>query len=76
MKVRVISLADCEVYCKDHGVEWIFDVLTEEQFMAIYEYTSGDWEFLSLDAFADEFNADGAWAPTPTDHIIRFFPNE
>ena len=44
--------------------------------MEIYKKEGADWEFNSLEGFAREFNADGAYAPTPAYHVIRFFPNE
>ena len=77
MKIRVINYTEFENFCEDLGID-IFPVsqLTDEQFMNIYNDAGEDWEFDSLQAFADEFNTDGAYAPTPDSQIIRFFPNE
>lgn len=77
MKIRVIDYSEFENFCEDLGID-IFPVsqITDEQFMNMYNDAGGDWEFNSLKEFADEFNDDGAYAPTPSEHIIRFFPNE
>ena len=76
MKIRVIDYSDWEQYCEDNGIEQGVCQLTDEQFMEIYNSTETDWEFDSLQEFADEFNTDGPYAPTPTNHVIKFFPNE
>ena len=76
MKIRVITFGGFEDFCEDMGLEIPISQLTDEQFMNIYEEEGSDWEFNSLKAFADEFNDDGAYAPVPCEHIIRFFPNE
>ena len=44
--------------------------------MNMYKDSGSDWEFNSLKEFENEFNADGNYAPMPSEHIIRFFPNE
>lgn len=75
MKVRVIKFSDFEDYCEKNGLDIGIHELTDNQFMEIYK-EGGNWEFNSLEAFACEFNADGAYAPTPESHIIRFFPND
>ena len=72
MKIRVIDFDDWFDYATEHEIEEI----TDEAFMEVYDSTGTDWEFDSLDEFAREFNEDGNYAPTPTSHIIRFFPNE
>lgn len=76
MKVRVITFSGFEEFCDRNGLEIGIHELTDEQFMEIYNEEGADWEFDSLEGFACEFNADGAYAPTPANHIIRFFPNE
>lgn len=76
MKIRVINYSEFENFCEDLGIDISLHELTDEQFMNIYNDAGGDWEFNSLKEFADEFNADGPYAPTPSSHIIRFFPNE
>lgn len=77
MKIRVIDYSEFENFCEDLGIDiFLVSQLTDEQFMNIFNDTGSDWEFNSLQEFADEFNADGAFAPTPSEHIIRFFPNE
>ena len=76
MKIRVIDYSDWDRYCEDNGIEQGVCKLTDEQFMEIYNSTETDWEFDSLQEFADEFNTDGPYAPTPTNHVIKFFPNE
>lgn len=76
MKIRVISFDEFEYFCEDMGIDMDVDELTDEQFMNIYKDSNTDWEFDSFKEFEDEFNKDGANAPTPTWHIIRFFPNE
>ena len=76
MKVRVIRFSDFEEFCDENGLEIGINQLTDEQFMDIFNDTESDWVFDSLNDFAYEFNTDGAYAPTPSDHIIRFFPNE
>ena len=76
MVVRVITLNDFEDFCEDMGLDIYEDELTDEQFMNIYNDANNGWEFKSLREFENEFNADGAYAPTPNSHIIKFFPNE
>ena len=76
MKVRVISYDTWEEFCEKNNLEMGVCQITDEQFMAMYESEGADWEFDSLQEFADEFNTDGAYAPTPEGQIIRFFPNE
>lgn len=78
MKIRVVSYDAYEEWYEEQMVEGKgkdISELTDADFMAIYE-RGGNWEFDSLKAFENEFNADGAYAPTPTSHIIHFFPNE
>lgn len=72
MKIRVIDFDDWFDYINEHDIQEI----TDEDFMEVYNSTDTDWEFDSLEEFAREFNEDGAYAPAPTSHIIRFFPNE
>lgn len=76
MKVRVITFNGFEEFRDKNELEIGIHELTNEQFMEIYKKEGADWEFNSLEGFACEFNADGAYAPTPANHIIRFFPNE
>lgn len=81
MKVRVIRYDDYEEWYEEkfrEGEGKGLTQLTDKDFMEIYNRFNkdSDWEFDSLQQFADEFNTDGAYAPTPSDHIIRFFPNE
>ena len=81
MKVRVIKYSDYEEWYEEKFGEErgkIPTQLTDAEFMEIYNRFNDDcdWEFNSLQEFADEFNTDGAYAPMPSDHIIRFFPNE
>ena len=76
MKIRVIDYSEFENFCEDLGIEMSVTQLTDEQFMNIYKDSNTDWEFNSLGEFENEFNEDGAYAPTPSNHIIRFFPNE
>ena len=76
MKIRVICLTDFEDFCEDMGIEIGIEQLTDEQFMNIYNDACREWEFSSLEEFAEEFNTDGPYAPTPEHHIIKFFPNE
>lgn len=79
MKVRVISYDSYEDWYEEkfrEGEGKPLSELTDEEFMEIYQRGGADWEFNSLKEFADEFNADGPYAPTPSSHIIRFFPNE
>ena len=73
MVVRVINFDAYEEWAEENGYERGANQLTDEQFMEIYEKEGGDWEFGSLADFADEFNTDGPYAPTPSSHIIRFF---
>ena len=75
MKVRVINFEEFADYCDNNNLDVSIHELTDEQFMEIYN-KSNTWEFDSLEGFACEFNADGAYAPTPNGQIIRFFPNE
>ena len=76
MEIRVIDYYDWEEFCEKNGIEQSVCQMTDEQFMQIYNETRTDWEFDNLQDFADEFNTDGCYAPTPTSHIIRFFTNE
>jgi len=79
MKIRVISYDSYEDWYEEkfrEGDGKPISELTDKEFMEIYNDAGGDWEFNSLKEFADEFNDDGAYAPTPSEHIIRFFPNE
>lgn len=79
MKIRVISYDAYADWYEEQMVEGKgkgLSELTDDDFMAIYKRSGNKWEFNSLKEFADEFNADGAYAPTPTSHIIHFFPNE
>ena len=78
MRVRVITLEAFDEYCERNSCDWDFDRPTEEQFMQIYNASGDDggWEFDSLEEFECEFNEDGPYAPTPSNHIIMFFPNE
>lgn len=79
MKIRVISYNAYEDWYEEkfrEGDGKPISELTDKEFMEIYNDEGRDWEFDSLQAFADEFNDDGAYAPTPSNHIIRFFPNE
>ena len=71
MKVRVIRYDDYEEWYEEkfrEGEGKGLTQLTDKDFMEIYNRfnTDCDWEF----------NTDGAYAPMPSDHIIRFFPNE
>ena len=76
MKIRVINSSTYDEFCEDRGIDPNVWNITDEQFMECYEMEGGDWEFDSIKAFCDEFNSDGPYAPTSTDHIIRFFENE
>ena len=79
MKVRVISYDSYEDWYEEkfrEGEGKPLSELTDEEFMEIYQRSGTDWEFNSLKEFADEFNSDGAYAPTPSSHVIHFFPNE
>ena len=76
MKIRVIDYSDWEDWCESKNIEMGVCQLTDEQFMEIYNASESSWEFNSLREFENEFNEDGAYAPTPTNHVIRFFPNE
>lgn len=79
MKVRVISYDSYENWYEEkfrEGKGKPLSELTDEEFMEIYRRSGADWEFNSLKEFADEFNADGPYAPTPSGHVIHFFPNE
>ena len=79
MKVRVISYDSYEDWYEEkfrEGEGKPLSELTDEEFMEIYRRSGADWEFNSLKEFADEFNSDGPYAPTPSGHIIHFFPNE
>ena len=76
MKIRVIDNSDWENYCEENNLEMGVCQLTDKQFMEIYEEAGNDWEFDSLKEFENEFNEDGNYAPMPSEHIIRFFPNE
>lgn len=76
MRIRVIAFSDFENFCEEQKISIGITELTDEQFNQIYQQSGQDWEFHSLKDFADEFNTDGPFAPLPSDHIIRFFPNE
>lgn len=76
MKVKVINFDDFSDWCWENNLNIGTQELTDEQFNEIYSKSGTDWEFNSLEAFACEFNADGPYAPTPTNNLIRFFPNE
>lgn len=79
MKVRVISYDAYEKWYEEKMIEGKgkgLSELTNKDFMEIYKREGADWEFNSLEGFAREFNDDGAYAPTPASHIIRFFPKE
>ena len=79
MKVRVIDYSDYEEWYEEQlreGKDVPIEELTDEQFMHIYQLSHTDWEFKSLQEFTEEFNTDGPSAPMPSEHIIRFFPNE
>ena len=79
MKVRVISYDSYEEWYEEkfrEGEGKPISELTDKEFMDIYKRKGWRWEFDSLKDFADEFNSDGAYAPTPYSHIIRFFPDE
>ena len=78
MKIRVVNFDTYEECCEENLIAEgkSLSELTDEEFMAIYKRSGNKWEFNSLKEFADEFNADGAYAPTPSSHIIHFFPNE
>ena len=79
MKVRAITYYSYEHWYEEKFREGegkpLFE-LADEEFMEIYRRSGADWEFNSLKEFADEFNSDGPYAPTPSGHIIHFFPNE
>lgn len=78
MKVRVISYDSYEDWYEEkfkEGNGKDISELTDEEFMEIYNGAGEKWEF-SLEGFAREFNIDGPYAPTPSYHIIHFFPNE
>ena len=81
MKVRVITYDAYEEWYEEkfrEGEGTGITQLTDKDFMEIYNRFNddADWEFDSLEQFANEFNEDGAFAPMPSEHIIRFFPNE
>lgn len=79
MKIRVVSYNAYEEWHEEKMAEGKgkgLSELTDKDFMEIYKKNGTDWEFDSFRAFADEFNSDGPFAPTPYAHIIRFFPNE
>lgn len=79
MVIRVASYTTYEEWYEEKFVEGEgkpITQLTDEDFMELYNREGGDWEFSSIKDFCDEFNTDGPYAPTPSSHIIRFFPNE
>lgn len=79
MKIRVVNYTEYEKWYEEkfrEGNVRPLSELTDDEFMEIYQQSGTDWEFNSFKEFADEFNADGPYAPTPSSHIIRFFPNE
>ena len=76
MKVRVIDFDEFAAYCEKMGIDTEVNDLTDEQFMDIYNWCGTGWEFGSLKDFENEFNNDGNYAPTSTNHLIRFFENE
>ena len=79
MKVRVISYDSYEDWYEEkfrEGEGKPLSELTDDEFMEIYQRSNTGWEFSSLKEFQDEFNNDGADAPTPNYHVIHFFPNE
>lgn len=79
MVIRVISYTAYEVWYEEklvEGEEKSLTQLTDKDFMEIYNREDADWEFSNIKDFCDEFNTDGPYAPTPSSHIIRFFPNE
>lgn len=76
MIVRVIDFSDYEDYCDNNNIDQPITAITDEQFMEIWNNSDNrDWEFSNIQEFADEFNTDGAYAPMPSEHIIRFFKN-
>lgn len=79
MKIRVINYDTYEKWHEEQMVEGkgkdISD-LTDDDFMLLYQRDKAHWSFDSLKEFADEFNSDGPFAPTPEHHVIRFFENE
>lgn len=79
MVIRVVSYTAYEEWYEEKFVEdegKSLTQLTDKEFMDIYNREGNDWEFSSIKDFCDEFNTDGPYAPTPSSHIIRFFPNE
>lgn len=79
MKIRVISYSTYEEWYEEQMIEGKqknLSQLTDADFMHLYNQEDRDWEFDSIKEFVDEFNADGPYAPTPSNHIIRFFENE
>ena len=75
MVIRVINYSTYEEWYEEKFVKSLTQ-LTDKEFMDIYNREGNDWEFSSIKDFCDEFNTDGPYAPTPSSHIIRFFPNE
>ena len=79
MKIRVVSNYWYEDWYEEKFREREgkpLSELTDEEFMEIYQRSDTVWEFDSLKEFADEFNYGGIYAPSPSHHIIHFFPNE
>lgn len=74
MIIRVISCDALNDYNEEHETDFCSaNDLSDEVFKAINEEYCGGWHFDSFEEFVDEFNADGSYAPMPSEHFIRMF---
>jgi hypothetical protein len=79
MVIRVVNYSTYEEWYEEkfgEGEGKSLTQLTDKDFMELYNREETFWAFDNLKDFCDEFNTDGPYAPTPSSHIIRFFPNE
>lgn len=71
MKILIISIHAVYAYNEKHGTDIAPDELSDETFEAINTEFQDGWSFDSWDDFVSEFNADGPYAPIPSEHRIR-----
>lgn len=80
MKIRVLSCIRLDSYLCKNGMEYKYeegyDTMSDEEFREYNEKLECGWSFDSWDEFVRNFNADTNYAPLPSEHLIRVFPDD
>lgn len=75
MVIRVISLDSVIDYYEEKGKSTppSIEHISDKVFKKINEEYEDGWSFPSVEAFINEFNGDGEYAPVPNEHYLRVF---